>query len=144
MKVMNLCMAMFVTVLFLSSCVASAPNKRVSADISKVNVTAKEFGVGEFMSSERTILTIVIDNVTGAQYELIDSIAKEGNKKIHIGFYRSKVLDGEDIEQATERVQELCSVMAKNSTLPKIVKTSWYNKETDKVSCLLFKKDNYR
>lgn len=142
MKALKLFVSMFATILFLSACAASTPNTPAPAEISKVDVNAREFGLGEFMSSERIIRTIAIDNITGAQYELIDGIVKEGNKNSHIGFYRTKILNGEDIKQATERIQKLCSVMIKKSILPEIEKANWYNKETDKVSCLLFKKDN--
>lgn len=142
MKALKLFVSMFATILFLSACAASTPNTQAPAEISKVEVNASEFGLGEFMSSERTIKTIAIDNVTGAQYELIVGLVKEGSKNSRVGFYRTKLLDGEDIKQATERAQELCSVMSKNSILPKIEHISWYSKETDKVSCLMFKKDN--
>lgn len=142
MKALRLFVSMFATILFLSACAASTPNTPAPAEISKIDIDAKEFGVGEFMSSERTIKTIAIDNVNGAQYELIDAIVKEGATNSHIGFYRTKILKGEDIRQATARIEELCSVMIKKSILPEIEKTNWYNKKTDKVSCLLFKKDN--
>jgi len=142
MKALKLFATISVAVLFLASCAASVPDKQAPAEISKIDINAQEFGLGDFMSSERTIRTIVIDNVNGAQYELVDGIVKEGSKKSHVGFYRTKVLNGEDTKRATERVQELCSVMVKNANLPAIEKINWYNKETNKVSCLIFKKDN--
>ncbi|HBI16788.1 MAG TPA: hypothetical protein DDY52_01340 [Candidatus Moranbacteria bacterium] len=135
---------MLMTIIFLSSCAASTPNIPAPAGISKIDINAQEFGLGEFMSSERTIHTVTVDDTIGAQYELIDAITKEGDKKSHIGFYRTKVLNGENIKQATNRVQEICSAAVKKSNLPEIEKTCWHNKKTDKVSCLIFKKDNMK
>lgn len=141
MKATNLHAVMLITVLFLSSCAASTPSNPAPAGISKIDINAKEFGLGEFMSSERTIHTITIDNAVGAQYEFVDAVTKEGDAKKHIGFYRTKILNGEDARQATGRIQEVCSFMVKKSNLPEIEEINWYNRETGKVSCLVFKKD---
>ena len=143
MKLVSLRSSMLLLALLLLSCLGEASAGQTIEGVVSIDMNAREYGIGEFLSTERTIHKILVDNVTGAQYEVIDAITTEAGKAKHIGFYRTNVLDRENIKEAINRVQGVCAAAVKQADFDAYTqKNEWYDAKAKKVSCLIFKKDN--
>lgn len=98
----------------------------------------------DFLSFDQKIVsTHYVDNIE--KYELVTGVIKTGEKFEKICFWRTEILDHEEVASAKNRVGEICAVLISRPDLDIPLGNlgkgeSWFDAKRKTVSCLVYRK----